>query len=137
MLIIFFVFLVFDSIQPFKHIYSADKENNDYADKNKAHKGHIGSKVAGAYGGPHKAPPAGKKNRMLTQPGSGAQNTPAGPGLAFESSVEDQDTMSSENKEDGPKPYEAPTEDASASLYTTVKPKPYEAPTPESEVSEV
>ena len=133
MLVIFFVFLVFDSIQPFKHIYSADKENNDYADKNKAHKGHIGSKVAGAYGGPHKAPPAGKKNRMLTQPGSAAQNTPAGPGLAFESSVEDPDK---------PKPYEAPTssettEDASASLYTTVNPKPYEAPTPESEVSEV
>ena len=126
MLVIFFVFLVFDSIQPFKHIYSADKENNDYADKNKAHKGHIGSKVAGAYGGPHKAPAAGRKNRMLTQPGSAAQNTPAGPGLAFESSVEDQDTMSLDT-----------TEDASASLYTTVKPKPYEAPTPESEVSEV
>ena len=30
MLVIFFVFLVFDSIQPFKHIYSADKENKDY-----------------------------------------------------------------------------------------------------------
>ena len=134
MLVIFFVFLVFDSIQPFKHIYSADKENNDYADKNKAHKGHIGSKVAP--GGPHKAPAAGRKNRMLTQPGSAAQNTPAGPGLAFESSVEDQDAMSSENMEDGPKQSET-TEDASASLYTTVKPKPYEAPTPESEVSEV
>ena len=130
MLVIFFVFLVFDSIQPFKHIYSADKENKDYVSI-----GHKGSKVAP--GGPHKAPAAGRKNRMLTQPGSAAQNTPAGPGLAFESSVEDQDTMSSENKEDGPKPYEAPTEDASASLYTTVKPKPYEAPTPESEVSEV
>ena len=128
MLAIFFVFLVIDSIQPFKHIYSAGK--------NKALKGHVGSKVAS--GGPHKAPPAGRKNRMLTQPGSSAQ---AGPGLAFESSVEDQDTMSSENKDDAPKPYEAPsetTEDASASLYTTVKPpKPYEAPSPESEVSEV
>ena len=130
MLVIFFVFLVFDSIQPFKHIYSAGK--------NKALKGHIGSN-AGA-GGPHKAPPAGRKNRMLTQPGSAAQNTQSGPGLAFESSVEDQDTMSSENKDDAPKPYEASetTEDASASLYTTVKPpKPYEAPSPESEVSEV
>ena len=77
---------------------------------------------------------------MLTQPGSAAQNTQSGPGLAFESSVEDQDTMSSENKDDAPKPYEASetTEDASASLYTTVKPpKPYEAPSPESEVSEV
>ena len=119
MLVIFFVFLVFDSIQPFKHIYSADKENKDYVSIS-----HKRSKVAP--GGPHKAPAAGRKNRMLTQPGSGAQNTPAGPGLAFESSVEDQDTMSPET-----------TEDASASLYTTVKPKPYEAPTPESEVSEV
>ena len=127
MLVIFFVFLVFDSIQPFKHIYSAGK--------NKALKGHVGSN-AGA-GGPHKAPPAGRKNRMLTQPASSAQ---AGPGLAFESSVEDQNTMSAENKDDAPKPYEASetTEDASASLYTTVKPpKPYEAPSPESEVSEV
>ena len=129
MLVIFFVFLVFDSIQPFKHIYSADKENKDYVSI-----GHKGSKVAP--GGPHKAPAAGRKNRMLTQPGSSAQNTPASPGLAFESSVEDQNTGSSET-----------TEDASASLYTTVKPKPYEAPTvkakpyeaptPESEVSEV
>ena len=126
MLVIFFVFLVFDSIQPFKHIYSAGK--------NKALKGHVGSKVAS--GGPHKAPPAGKKNRMLTQPASSAPAL----GLTFESSVEDQDTMSSENKDDAPKPYEASetTEDASASLYTTVKPpKPYEAPSPESEVSEV
>ena len=126
MLVIFFVFLVFDSIQPFKHIYSADK--------NKALKGHVGSKVAS--GGPHKAPPAGRKNRMLTQPASSAPAL----GLTFESSVEDQDTMSAENKDDAPKPYEASetTEDASASLYTTVKPpKPYEAPSPESEVSEV
>ena len=126
MLVIFFVFLVFDSIQPFKHIYSADK--------NKALKGHVGSN-AGA-GGPHKAPPAGRKNRMLTQPGSSAPAL----GLTFESSVEDQDTMSAENKDDAPKPYEASetTEDASASLYTTVKPpKPYEAPSPESEVSEI
>ena len=126
MLVIFFVFLVFDSIQPFKHIYSAGK--------NKALKSHVGSN-AGA-GGPHKAPPAGRKNRMLTQPASSAPAL----GLTFESSVEDQNTISSENKDDAPKPYEASetTEDASASLYTTVKPpKPYEAPSPESEVSEV
>ena len=126
MLAIFFVFLVIDSIQPFKHIYSAGK--------NKALKGHVGSKVAS--GGPHKAPPAGRKNRMLTQPASSAPAL----GLTFESSVEDQDTMSAENKDDAPKPYEASetTEDASASLYTTVKPpKPYEAPSPESEVSEI
>ena len=126
MLVIFFVFLVFDSIQPFKHIYSADK--------NKALKGHVGSNAAP--GGPHKVPAAGRKNRMLTQPASSAPAL----GLTFESSVEDQDTMSSENKDDAPKPYEASetTEDASASLYTTVKPpKPYEAPSPESEVSEV
>ena len=100
MLVIFFVFLVFDSIQPFKHIYSADKENKDYVSiggiedeppetppvesivspKDNGPQVNIAGVPANAGGGaapliPAPAPPpkrAGGANRGLTQPGSAA-----------------------------------------------------------------
>ena len=98
MLVIFFVFLVFDSIQPFKHIYSADKENKDYvsiggiedeppetppvglgtpADKTNGPQVNIAGVPAANTGPliPAPAPPpkrAGGANRGLTRPGSAA-----------------------------------------------------------------
>ena len=99
MLVIFFVFLVFDSIQPFKHIYSADKENKDYvsiggieddppepppvdlgtpADKTNGPQVNIAGVPAGGGAAPLiPAPPpppkrAGGANRGLTLPGSAA-----------------------------------------------------------------
>ena len=101
MLVIFFVFLVFDSIQPFKHIYSADKENKDYVsiggiddeEPPKAPPGGVaivpagettgpqvniaGTPANGGDGGPPiPAPPPPKRtggaNRGLTRPGPAA-----------------------------------------------------------------
>ena len=64
MLVIFFVFLVFDSIQPFKHIYSADKENKDYVS------------IGGIEDEPPETPPAG--GRIASPNDNGPQVNIAG-----------------------------------------------------------